>query len=69
VALRKPLRNVSASRIQALLAPQIERLLVAGIGATATLMGAISTDNPDCALVANLETLLLPTEAPVTFKL
>lgn len=69
VAMRRPIRKVPVAEVQNLLALPIQRLLVAGLGAAATLIGPIGATNRQYGLIENIETLMLPTSGRLTFKL
>jgi hypothetical protein len=69
VAMRRPIRRVPVAEVQGLLSPPIERLLVAGLGGAATLIGPMGAHDRKYALVDDLQALLVPTSGRITFKL
>ena len=69
IAMRKALKRTDPALVKTLLAPHIERLLVTGLGTAATLVAPISSAHPEYALADDLESFLLPTQQPVTYKL
>jgi hypothetical protein len=69
VAMRKPIRKVPVTEVQRLLSPPIQRLLVAGLGGAATLIGPMGAHDRKYALVDDLQALLLPTSGRITLAL